>query len=58
MFIPLATSSAQSELIESLVSVANGKALADARQVAKRFGKNHRHVLRDVDRPVVRLSRP
>ncbi|MGB5083361.1 MAG: Rha family transcriptional regulator [Methylocystis silviterrae] len=43
---------------ESLVSAAAGKAIADSRLVAERFGKDHKHVLRDIDRLVTRLSRP
>ena len=35
--------------IESLVSVATGKAIADSHTVAEVFGKRHDHVLRDID---------
>ncbi|WP_084485010.1 Rha family transcriptional regulator [Methylosinus sp. LW3] len=42
--------------VESLVSVAEGRALADSRQVAKTFGKDHKHVLRAIDQLVARLS--
>ena len=35
--------------MDKLVTVNNGKAMADSRMIATRFGKNHRDVLRKVD---------
>lgn len=35
--------------VESLISVAAGKAIADSHTVAEVFGKRHDHVLRDID---------